>query len=224
MGKRESFWHLIDTHKPSITFGSESWLKPSISSSEVFPSEYIVYHHDCTDGYGGVFVAYHNSLTSCELDTSDISYELVSCQIKLMNNTSLIVISIYRPPSSNDYYLDNLCNQLSGIVSSHPNSTIWVSGDVNLPDIAWSDHCVKGNAHTLNTSNIFLNFLDANGLFQVVDTPTRGSNILDIFLTNRPSLIVACETVDGISDHKAVMVKSTIMVKLTPSPTRTLYA
>ena len=40
-----------------------------------------------------------------------------------------------------------------------------------------------------------------------VNAPTRGSNILDIFLTNRPSLIEACEIVDGISDHEAVMVK-----------------
>lgn len=47
-----------------------------------------------------------------------------------------------------------------------------------------------------------------------VNAPTRGSNILDIFLTNRPSLIEACEIVDGISDHEAVMVKSHIMVKL----------
>lgn len=135
VGKRESFWNLIDIHKPSIIFGQESWLKPSISSSEVFPSEYIAYHHNRADGYGGVFIACHNSLTLYELDTSTASCELVSCQIKLINNSSLIVISIYHPPPSNDYYLDNLCNQLNGIVSSHPNSMIWIAGDVNLPGL-----------------------------------------------------------------------------------------
>ena len=35
----------------------------------------------------------------------------------------------------------------------------------------------------------------------MVDTPTRGSHIVDIFLTNRPSLVAV---IDGISDHEAI--------------------
>jgi len=130
---------------------------------------------------------------------------------------------VYRPPSSDNHYLNDLCDQLTGIVSSHPNSIIWVAGDINLPDIVWSDHSINGNTYPLNISNIFLNFLDTNGLCQIVSTPTRGTNVLDIFLTNRPSLIETCNVVDGISDHEAVVVKSNLMVKLAPPPTRTLY-
>ena len=208
---------------PNIVFGSESWLKPSVSSCEVFPSDYVVYRQDRADGCGGVFIACHSLLTSCMLDTSITSCELVSCQIKLKNNTSLILISVYRPPSSDNHYLNDLCDQLTGIVSSHPNSIFWVAGDINLPDIVWSDHSINGNTYPLNISNIFLNFLDTNGLCQIVSTPTRGTNVLDIFLTNRPSLIETCNVVDGISDHEPVAVKSNLMVKLAPPPTRTLY-
>jgi len=34
--------NLLDIHQPDIVFGSESWLKPSIVSSEVFPPGYTV--------------------------------------------------------------------------------------------------------------------------------------------------------------------------------------
>ena len=85
---------------------------------------------------------------------------------------------------------------------------MWIAGDVNLPDIKWSSHCVSGHNYSLNLNNTFLNFLDNNGLTQTVGSPTRGVNILDIFLTNRPSLTISCKRIDGISDHEAVLVKS----------------
>ena len=39
----------------------------------------------------------------------------------------------------------------------------------------------------------------------MVDKNTRGNRILDIFLTNRPTLIGRCEILPGISDHEAVL-------------------
>ena len=36
VAKKESFINLLDVQHPDIAFGSESWLKPSIVSSEVF--------------------------------------------------------------------------------------------------------------------------------------------------------------------------------------------
>ena len=52
---------------------------------------------------------------------------------------------------------------------------------------------------------MFLDYLNDNALSQMVNTPTRGSNILDIFVTNRPALVDTCDTIDGISDHEAVL-------------------
>ena len=103
--KKESFLNLINTHCPDIIFGSESWLKDTIYSSEVFPNDYTVYRQDRPDGYGGVFVACRNSYASYRLDLTDHSCEIVVCEIKLANSTSLIVCSIYRPPSTDEHYL-----------------------------------------------------------------------------------------------------------------------
>ena len=48
--KKESFFNLLNTYNPDIIFGTESWLRPDILSSEVFPADYSVYRRDCSDG------------------------------------------------------------------------------------------------------------------------------------------------------------------------------
>ena len=112
VSKKESFMNLLDLHHPDIVFGSESWLKPNILSTEVFPPGYMVYRKDHSDGYGGIFIACRNVLSSFEVPViSDV--ELVACQIQLADHSSLIVCSIYCPPSSDNVYLDELCNQLN---------------------------------------------------------------------------------------------------------------
>ena len=41
-----------------------------------------------------------------------------------------------------------------------------------------------------------------------MDFPTKGPNTLDIFITNRPSIIDMCIPIDGISDHGAILTNS----------------
>ena len=45
----------------------------------------------------------------------------------------------------------------------------------------------------------FLQAEENSGLNEVVDFQTRDDNLLDIFLTNRPSLIQSCKSLPGIS-------------------------
>ena len=52
------------------------------------------------------------------------------------------------------------------------------------------------------------------GLLQIVTFPTRQCNILNIFITNRPSLLRSCTSIPGISDHEAVCVLSNIIAKV----------
>jgi len=82
---------------------------------------------------------------------------------------------------------------------------------------------VDGHSYSLRINNIFLDFLNNNGLTKIINSPTGGSNILDIFVTNRPSIIEPCETVDGISDHEAVLTKSPIRVHLNHPVKRPTY-
>jgi hypothetical protein len=42
----------------------------------------------------------------------------------------------------------------------------------------------------------------------MIDFQTRGDNILDLFLTNRPSLVQRCRPIPGVSDHDVVLVQA----------------
>jgi hypothetical protein len=52
------------------------------------------------------------------------------------------------------------------------------------------------------------------GLSQIVKFPTRDKFTLELFFTNRPSLLNQCEPIPGISDHDtAVYIDSDISIK-----------
>jgi len=64
--------------------GKESWLNPSIYTSEVFPPTYNVYRKDRSDGYGRVFIACHHKLTSSHLTFDDSNgNELIAARLQL---------------------------------------------------------------------------------------------------------------------------------------------
>jgi len=104
-----------------------------------------VYHRDRVDGYGGVLLACNHTLISNEVTIIDCNCELVVCHIQLKNHSSLIACSVYRPPSSDVHYLGYLCQLLSNLSNRFPNAAFWVGGDINLPDIDWSDCSITGH-------------------------------------------------------------------------------
>ena len=85
---------------------------------------------------------------------------------------------------------------------------MWVAGDLNLPNVDWKYWTVNANDHPLALCNLFIDLFVTHGVNQLVDSPTRDNNILDIFATNRPSFIVDCKVIPGISDHEAVYVET----------------
>ena len=97
---------MIETTKPDIIIGCETWLKPSVSQGEFLPSDYTVYRKDRPDGYGGVLLAVQTSLNSHEI-TITTETELVAAKI-LAGKQPIIFGSFYRPPSNDQTYMDGL--------------------------------------------------------------------------------------------------------------------
>ena len=65
LAKREVVWDLIEDVKPDIIFGTETWLRPDINTSEVFPPNFVVYRRDRGErGYGGTLLAVNKNLVS----------------------------------------------------------------------------------------------------------------------------------------------------------------
>jgi len=220
--KKAAFANFISENSPDIIAGCESWLSPSISTSEVFPAGFTVYRKDRSDGYGGVFVACRNSIISEELNL-DSNAEIVACRIDQNESQPLIICSLYRPPDNNLIYMKALCDTLADIAANHPNSPIWIAGDINLPNINWDRNCTSGNTYSVALCKLFLTFIEDYGLTQMVDFPTRRQNILDIFVTNRPSLVTTCKPIPGISDHEAVLITSLLRVNIQSPVKRTVY-
>ena len=71
----------------------------------------------------------------------------------------------------------------------------------------------RENNYKKKISDSFPQAVENCGLEQIVDFPTRDNNLLDIFLTNRPSPIQTCKSLPGISDHEIEHMDSDVRVK-----------
>ena len=121
--------------------------------------------------------------------------------------------------------MESLCGTIENLILDHPNSTIWIAGDlhVNLSNVNWSDWSIHSNNYSLSLCNLFTDLLISYGFSHLVDTPTRQNNVLDIFATNRPSLVTKCGTVFGTSDHEVVHVEAQLKVVTVHCTPRQVY-
>jgi hypothetical protein len=146
----------------------------------------------------------------------DTPCEFIARKINRNTHDSLIVATIYRPTNNDVDYAKALYNTIKSLRLKYPKSTIWVAGDFNLPDIDWITNTFSGNRY-LNEINQTLQQIEEElGLHvsQTVKFPTRDKSTLELFFTNRPSLLNRCEPIPGISDHDtAVYIDSDISIK-----------
>ena len=119
--------------------------------------------------------------------------------------------------------MENLINSINCIVDKYKNSTIWVAGDLNLPNICWSDHTINGSNYSLALCNAFLDLPTHHGFMQMNLQPTRNNHILDIFLKNRSFSVSNIQILPGISDHEAVCVECLLNGKFTSSIKRKIH-
>jgi hypothetical protein len=116
-----------------------------------------------------------------------------------------------------------MCNEICTLSTSHRSAIIWLGGDLNLPDIDWESQTIQGNRYPIAVNNIFLEMTRECCLEQKIKFPTRMDRTLDIFLTNRPSLVNRSEPLPGISDHDIVFVDSNIVAKRRKPIRRRIY-
>ncbi len=125
--------------------------------------------------------------------------------IQTVGKQPLIIASAYRPPKENLEYAEQLSETIKELTERHPSACIWLSGDFNLPDIDWSTDSIVSHQYTIALNNTFISLFQDMGLQQIVDFPTRGEKTLDLFLTNRPTLVLKSSPLPGVSDHEIVL-------------------
>ena len=215
-GKRASFWQFLEEVQPDVVLGSETWLNKSITDGEVLPPTYkFAARRDRPENpHGGVVIVIKSTLQSSKIRTGS-NTELVAASIETRTKP-VIVCSLYRPPDNNTEYSDRMCAALTDIHSKHKRKVIWIGGDANLPDICWENERVTGHNYVQAINTGYIETLRDVGCQQMVTFPTRLNNTLDIFATNRPSLVTKCSRLPGLGDHDAVLVETSI----TPKPRR----
>jgi len=129
-------------------------------------------------------------------------------KVKLKNNKDLHIASFYMP-HKNMKHLDNLRLSLDKLTNGKPKHVI-TAGDFNCPDIDWANMEIKTGASDREVQLALLDIASEYGLTQIRDKPTREGNMLDLALTNNPSLIKTSGNAPGISDHDIVIIDSMI--------------
>jgi hypothetical protein len=85
----------------------------------------------------------------------------------------------------------------------NPTKRSIIEEDLNLP-YANSN----SNMECTSGSKAFVNkFVWENGYKQVADRPTRGDELLDVYLVRPKSLFTSCSIVQRISDHCGILLE-----------------
>ena len=217
----DQFHAMVDSIKPDIIVGTESWLQPDIMKSEIFPSNYTVYRPDRDTSGCTVFIVVIDEILSTRqqhLETCEMAW----ARISVVGCKYLYVCSYYRPKVDDRESLDLLFNSLDRICYS-TNCHIWLAGDFNFPGINWSSKTLKHNCPSSDLHELYVKRLDDYGLTQMVDKPTRLSNTLDLFMTNNPTLISEIKVIPGLADHDAVTIEGDISLIVNKQKPRKIH-
>lgn len=128
-----------------------------------------------------------------------------------------LLIAAYYRPSEHDLVSGKELKKSLALVDPS-KSHILVLGGFNYPKLEWEETqpILKQNCQNHEIYQDFFSILGDNCLTQIsqmVSEPTREDTILDLFLTNGPTLVDSVSVVPGISDHQVVFA----VVKLRPT-------
>ena len=153
---------------------------------------------------GGVVLAVKDTIKSNQFKFTSTSLEIAGTVINSWSNKVLVCVCC-RPPNAGPKFLQEFIRFLKCAKESRYKNII-IIGDFNYPSIQWLD-CIGFSG--ISTGSSFTGVLQESGLFQLVNSPTRGQNVLDLLLTTNEYLIdnISVTDVDSScvkSDHKAI--------------------
>ena len=206
--------------------GTETWLNHTIITSELMPPTYQVFRRDrlsCTTG-GGVLLAINSNLVSGEELHLETNGEMIWASVSIKSYHTLYLGAFYRPHHG-IYLLDKQClNELHLSISRLPNNChIILAGDFNLPEVDRSKKFVSPQCRYSALSNQLIDITLDYNLHQVVTSPTRENNFLDLVFTNVPFLVQNASILPGLSDHDMVSVEILISPVRIKQPRRKIF-
>ena len=171
---------------------------------------------------GGTLLAVRNNLFCFRREDLESNAEMLVCEIRPESKKKFLVIVFYRPPDTDLNYLKEFKNTLQLIQNNNKFDQLIICGDFNLPHIDWSTGSATNNDLI---HNHFTKTVKDNYLWQLVNSPTRGDNILDLILTNTPNIVSNVQGFDDIldTDHKLVSFNINLKIQKKPKAKRSIY-
>jgi hypothetical protein len=219
----------LNSYKPDILVGTESWLSEDTGNSEIFPPDYNVIRKDRPpnrrdQSHGGIFIAVRKDLIVSHRSDLDEDCEILWIQLELVGAKQIVLGAFYRPPDSGPDVLDKLRSSLSKI-DMNKCSNIWLAGDFNLSHVDWESQQTITDCPKPGLCRQFISIANDFHLDQMVRKPTRGPNILDLFLTSNSSLVDHSDVLPGMSDHDGIpFVSLNTKPKINKSKPRKVYS
>ena len=230
----------MSSHSPDIFILNETWLKNSISDSEIFPTDqYKIFRLDRSKvthppdpnfpnkfrrNGGGVLISIKRDLDiiSTKIDIK-CSAEILGVTLKFSNGKKVALCTCYRVGNLGTQNHNDVYQYLQKVLSRRGISNIILVGDFNMPHVQWDNY-----HSTVQTEQLFLDSFSNLGFEQLIDSPThiRG-NILDLLLTNNTRLIndtrVHHDTIVCKSDHFPISFTIKSKTKKNKAAKRELY-
>ena len=222
--KKPQFLSFVEINKPDVIVGTETWLTPAIYDAGYFPPElgYTVYRRDRVDKKGGGVIILVNStfISECKPEYQT-NCENLWVQLHLAGSRSVLIGAYYKPQELDQQSFDEFSKSL--VLVRKSNSTICLLGDFNLPKIDWETKTLKPDCPNFAFYRECLEAFEDCLLEQMVTSPTRGQNILDLFLTTNPTLVDKTSVLPGLSDHDIVMAEVNVRPQKLKQVPRNIY-
>lgn len=193
--KTKRFYCTSSSYDFDIITLTETWLRETHFTSELFISSYFVYRKDRYESNsdyqrgGGVLVAIKSKFESDQVILTDTTnLESICVRAKLKNGIFMYVYCLYIPPNSDASCYQNHLNAIKSIQLNNMDTLIIV-GDFNIPNVNWINYDFDSNIYIPtnikpNYSAEFLLNLQTDGIFQINSINNKDMRKLDLIFTN----------------------------------------
>ena len=154
-------------------------------------------------GRGGVLIAVKQCFELTEKSQAQTDCECIWLKLSMECRKSICICSYYRPQKDD---LSSLLKFEKFLKKFPKNGEKWNLGDLNFPHYDWDSNTINSGCPCRTVYETFKDLISNYNLSQVVKSPTRNENILDLFLLDQPSVVHNLKTLLplGNADHEIV--------------------